>query len=154
MKIARYWRLIIPLVAIAVSVGLCLWCIFPGVRCGLAFLRLNGQSSGRDWSFSMYTYSDKVTNSQISQYYSEGCGRLADLESERRTYTYEDAEGYMGCITVVQHATSYEFVRVFGGNDSDIIEVGRRSGVFPSERYLRVIRIRTDELPSGVIRPW
>ena len=152
MKISHYWKAILPIPIIAGFAAV--WLVWPSVTYRIAIHRLSGASSGGDWCFFLNTYSDDISSAQVAQFYLNGCGRLADLAPQRKTYRYQDLEGYGGCVTVIQHATSYEFVNVFGANDNDSISIGRAPGMFPPTRYLKVTQIPAGELPPGIIRPW
>lgn len=146
------WKAI--LAAALMAVGIAAWFVWPTVAYRFAIQRFNGSPTESDWGFSMNTYSDRISSIDVAKFFSEGSRRLTDLDSESKTYTYEDSMGYGGCITVSQHEAFYEFVDVFGANDNDSITVGRTSGMFPTARHSRVTQISTAQLPSGIIRPW
>ncbi len=152
MRKPRRWTVILAVALIPSFVAL--WFAWPWITGTFEVHRLNGSPSGDDWNYSMNTYSDRISSAEVGGLFSKGSARLATLGSPCNTYAYEDKMGYKGCITVVQHPTSYEFVGVFGANDNDSISIGRASGRFPPSRYLKVMQIKTGTLPHGVIRPW
>lgn len=152
MKMPHRWKAI--LAAAIVAAGIAAWFVWPTVAYRMAIQRFNGTATEDDWGFSMNTHSDRISSIDAARFFTEGSRRLADLDSGSKTYTYEDAMGYAGCITVSQHGAFHLFVEVFGANDNDSITVGRASGVFPTARYSRVTQIDTAQLPSGIIRPW
>lgn len=151
MKTARFWKAMIPISLIVALVML--WLIWPWMTYRHAIQKFNGSTSGSVWSFTMNTFSDRISSAQVVKFYFEGSARLIELDPSSESYTYQDLEGYDGCITISQHETCYDFVRLFGANDNDSITVGRASGSFPKKRHLNP-QIPTNQLPSGIIRPW
>lgn len=148
----RYSKAGIPIALIVTVVGI--WYYWPSINYRNALGALNGSAEGDEWGFSMNTFANRISSDDVAGFYSHGTKRLLTLDSESKTYTYEDSMGYMGCITVSQHPESYEYVKVFGGNDSDLIFIGRAFGNFPQEQHKNVAKITGRELPDGIIRPW
>src|SRR6187402_165135 len=101
MKISRYWKVILPILIIAVfvTVYVAVWIVWPSITYRNAIHRFTGTSSGGDWSFSLNTYSDDISSAQVAQFYLNGCGHLAELAPQRKTYRYQDLMGYDGCVT-------------------------------------------------------
>jgi hypothetical protein len=130
------------------------WLKFPELQFRISLSRLNGSASGQEWGFSLNTFHDRITTDQIGQLYFVGSKKVVSMRKDAKSYVYEDRSGYMGCITLVQHSGSYEYVGVFGGNDSDLIKSGRSMGEFPSESYKILSEVPNHELPRGITRPW
>ena len=152
MKIARLWMIGIPIALIVAIIGI--WFAWPSITYRLALSTLNGSAAGSDWSFSMNTFTHRISSADVANYYSSGSERLLTLDSESRTYSYEDSMGYTGCVIVSQQPESYEFIQVFGANDNDSISVGRASGTFLQGRFQNPTEILDHQLPAGIIRPW
>ncbi len=130
------------------------WFYLPLLSYRISLIKLNGSESGQEWEFSKNTFNHRITSDQIRQLYLVGTSRVASIDLDTKSYVYENTSGYMGCITLIQHSGSYEYVGVFGSNDADVLMAGRAMGSFPSERYKILYEVSHDKLPSGIIQPW
>jgi len=142
-----------------------LFVFWPQIRFRMELFHLVGRVEANavpvSKSFSLDTYSDRISTADVEVLYRVGCLRLEELRGDfsRKTYRYEDEEGYMGVSSVVQYANRFVSVGVFGGNDSDIVMIEVAPGEFPASgeskaHYLKVEELPGDQLPRGVIRPW
>lgn len=162
MKFLR--RIQVPLIGIVV-LGFALWLFWPQIRFRIALSqiadRMDPNVAPTPKGFYLNTYSDRVSSADIGALYHTGCQRLDKIRGAlpRKTYQYEDAEGYLGVASVVQYPNGFVYVEVFGGNDADSVSIKAAPGRFPlsedsNNRDLQLKELPSDQLPSGVIRPW
>ncbi len=154
-KTRARWKVILPITFIVIFATIALWIAWPWISFSLAVYKLEGvESTRKSWIFRLNTYQDQISSSSVKTFYLKGVQHLAELNSHNNSFTFEDRFGYMGCATVVQYSNYYEYVSVFGGNDSDSFLMGRALGTFPPERFRNLKKLSTNELPDSIIRPW
>lgn len=150
----KYLSVVIISVA-SLLIILSIWtCFSPNLRLRMVLTKMTGEADGAAWEFSENTFNHNISSSQIAEMYLRASQHVGSLTKSAKSYVYEDSSGYMGCITLIQHENSFEYVAVFGGNDSDTIMAGRKLGSFPPEVYKILGQENIGILPTGVIRPW
>src|SRR4030095_2667862 len=152
----------VVVVVLALGLGL-LWFYYPLIVFRLALSRMPFAKEATSAVHLRYlnTYNDRVNSSDVHDMYDLGCRHLDAIRGQypRRTFKATDEEGYCGVFSVVQFPRVHMCVGVFGGNDSDMIDVlvvpGKLSWPLPGYRGAdKVEELSSDGLPNGIIRPW
>jgi len=104
---------------------------------------------------------DRLKSSEVSEFYIAGCRHLEHLRGERarRTYRYEDEEGYPSVASIVQFSNDYFAVTAFEGNDRSGVHLSVSPGPFPPsderfpKHFLQVKELPNDHAPGWLTSP-